>query len=111
MIPITKPYIESKDIKYLKDVINSKIFTDGKYQIKTEYFIKKGDEVILPSYGFVSIANAIVLRGAKPIFADVDPDTLNISAYDIEKKITKKTVAIYLIHYENKELHLHHIFP
>ena len=41
MIPITKPYIESKDIKYLKDVINSKIFTDGKYQKKTEYFIKK----------------------------------------------------------------------
>ena len=137
MIPITKPYIESKDIKYLKDVINSKIFTDGKYQKKTEYFIKKkikskfialtqsctaaleisaillnlkkGDEVILPSYGFVSIANAIVLRGAKPIFADVDPDTLNLSAYDIEKKITKKTVAIYLIHYAGHSCNLEKI--
>ena len=41
MIPITKPYIESKDIKYLKDVINSKIFTDGKYQKKLNILLKK----------------------------------------------------------------------
>jgi len=61
--------------------------------------LSKNDEVILPSYGFVSIANAIVLRGAKPIFAEINPITLNISVSDIEKKITKKTKAIYVIHY------------
>ena len=61
--------------------------------------LNKNDEVILPSYGFVSIANAVVLRGARPIFAEIDPLTLNISVSDVEKKITKKTKAIYVIHY------------
>ena len=46
--------------------------------------IKEGDEVIIPSYGFVSLANAIVLRGAKPIFAEIDPKSLNISTQDID---------------------------
>ena len=53
----------------------------------------------MPSYGFVSIANAIVMRGAKPIFAEIDPQTLNISHDDIVKKINKKTKAVYVIHY------------
>ena len=61
--------------------------------------LKQNDEVLLPSYGFVSIANALVLRGAKPIFVDIDPNTLNISLDDILKKITKRTKAIYVIHY------------
>lgn len=127
MIPITKPYIQNSDLKFVKDVFNSKIFTDGRYQKQTEFLIqklikskfialtqsctsaleisaillnlKKGDEVIMPSYGFVSISNAIALRGAKPVFAEIDPHTLNICPKDIERKITKKTVAIYLIHY------------
>ena len=127
MISLNKPFIERKDLKYFYDVLNSKILTDGKYQMKSENFIKsflksrfvavthsctaaleisalllklkKGDEVLMPSYGFVSISNAITLRGAKPIFVDVNPKTLNICTDDILKKITKKTVAIYLIHY------------
>ena len=53
----------------------------------------------MPSYGFVSLANSVVLRGAKPVFADIDPKTLNISYHDIKKRITKKTKAIYVIHY------------
>ena len=53
----------------------------------------------MPSYGFVSVANAVVLRGAKPIFADINPLTLNVSYKDISKKITKRTKAIYVIHY------------
>jgi dTDP-4-amino-4,6-dideoxygalactose transaminase len=61
--------------------------------------IKKNDEVIMPSYGYVSICNAIVLRGGKPVFTEINPDTLNIDPIDIEKKITKKTKAIYIIHY------------
>ena len=127
MIPITKPYIEKDDLKFLNKVVDSKILTDGFFQKKCESIIKnklkskfvaithsctaaleisamlinlsKNDEVILPSYGFVSIANAIVLRGARPIFAEIDPITLNISVSDVEKKITKKTKAIYVIHY------------
>ncbi len=127
MIPITRPSIDGSDFKFLKQALKSKILTDGFFQQKTEGFIKKqiksrfialthsctaaleisailinlkkGDEVIMPSYGFVSIANAIVLRGAKPIFAEIDPLTLNISYKDIKKKISKKTKAIYVIHY------------
>ena len=52
--------------------------------------LKKGDEVILPSYGFVSIANAIVLRGAKPVFVEINPHDLNISLRDIKNKTSKK---------------------
>ena len=127
MIPLTKPYIEKKDIKFIKKVLETRILTDGYFQKKCENFIKKkikskfvamthsctaaleisallinlkqNDEVLLPSYGFVSIANALVLRGAKPIFVDIDPNTLNISLDDILKKITKRTKAIYVIHY------------
>ncbi len=127
MISLNKPFIEKKDLRYFYDVLDSRILTDGKYQKKSEDFIKnfikskfvavthsctaaleisalllnlkKGDEVLMPSYGFVSISNAIALRGAKPVFVDVNPQTLNICTNDLIKKITKKTVAIYLIHY------------
>ena len=127
MIPITKPSLDNNDLKYIKDVIKSKILTDGYYQKKTEELIKKlikskfvsltqsctaaleisaillnlkkGDEVIMPSYGFVSVANSVVLRNAKPIFTEIDPESLNISFDDIKKRITKKTKAIYVIHY------------
>ena len=127
MIPITKPSLDKNDLKHIKNVLSSRILTDGHYQKKTEDFIKNyikskfvavthsctaalevssillnlkhGDEVILPSYGFVSIANAIVLRGAKPVFVEINPEDLNISYEDIIKKTTKKTKAIYIIHY------------
>ena len=127
MIPITKPSLDSSDYKHIKKVLKSKILTDGYFQQKTEILLKKSikskfvalthsctaaleisailinlkknDEVIMPSYGFVSVANAVVLRGAKPIFADINPFTLNISYDDIQKKITKRTKAIYVIHY------------
>ena len=61
--------------------------------------IKAGDEIIMPSYTFVSTANAFVLRGAKIVFIDVDKKTLNINPKLIEKKITKKTKAIVIVHY------------
>ena len=127
MIPISKPSLDISDLRYIKKVIKSKILTDGYYQKKTEELIKKlinskfvsltqsctagleiasilinlkkGDEVIMPSYGFVSVANSVVLRNAKPVFAEIDPKTLNISYDDIKKKITRKTKAIYVIHY------------
>ncbi len=56
--------------------------------------VKQGDEVILPSFTFVATAEAIVLAGAKPVFADIDPKTYNLSPPAVEKAITKKTKAI-----------------
>ena len=127
LIPITKPSLDKNDLKHIKNVLTSKILTDGFYQKKSEDIIKnyikskfvavthsctaaleisailinlkQGDEVILPSYGFVSIANAVVLRGAKPVFVEVNPEDLNISYEDIKNRTTKKTKAIYVIHY------------
>ena len=61
--------------------------------------IQPGDEVILPSYTFVSTANAFVLRGAKVVFVDVRPDTMNIDENLIEQAITEKTKAIAPVHY------------
>ncbi len=61
--------------------------------------IKAGDEVIMPSYTFVSTANAFVLRGAKIVFVDIRPDTMNIDEKLIEGAITDKTKAIVVVHY------------
>lgn len=61
--------------------------------------IQPGDEVILPSYTFVSTANAFVLRGAVPVFVDIRPDTLNLDETKIEAAITERTKAIVPVHY------------
>ncbi|MEQ1779740.1 MAG: dTDP-4-amino-4,6-dideoxygalactose transaminase [Hyphomonadaceae bacterium] len=58
-----------------------------------------GDEVILPSFTFVACANAIVLRGATPVFADIDPRTLNIDPVAVEASLTPRTRAILAVHY------------
>jgi len=58
-----------------------------------------GDEVIMPSFNFVSSANAVVLRGATPVFAEIRPDTLNLDPAAVEEKITEDTVAIVPVHY------------
>ncbi|MFT8887968.1 MAG: dTDP-4-amino-4,6-dideoxygalactose transaminase [Ethanoligenens sp.] len=61
--------------------------------------IRPGDEVIMPSYTFVSTANAFLMRGAVPVFVDIRPDTLNIDERLIEDAITEKTRAIVVVHY------------
>lgn len=61
--------------------------------------LKDGDEVIVPSFTFVSTINAFVLRGAKPVFADIRPDTLNLDESRLEALITPKTRAIVVVHY------------
>jgi len=61
--------------------------------------VAPGDDVILPSFTFVSTANAFVLRGARPVFVDVRADTLNIDAALVEAKITPRTKAIVVVHY------------
>src|SRR5258705_7797751 len=61
--------------------------------------LKPGDEVVMPSYTFVSTANAFVLRGAVPVFVDIRPDTLTLDASLIERAITPRTRAIVAVHY------------
>jgi len=61
--------------------------------------IQQGDEVIIPSFTFVSTVNAFVLRGAKPVFVDIRPDTLNMDETKIEALITDKTKALVPVHY------------
>lgn len=61
--------------------------------------IQPGDEVIMPAFTFVSTANAFVLRGARPVFVDIRPDTLNLDERQLEVAITKDTKAIVVVHY------------
>jgi dTDP-4-amino-4,6-dideoxygalactose transaminase len=61
--------------------------------------IKPGDEVIVPSYTFVSTINSFVLRGARPVFADIRPDTLNLDERKIEELVTDRTKAMIVVHY------------
>lgn len=61
--------------------------------------IKPGDEIIMPSFTFVSTANAFVLRGGVPVFVDIHPDTLNIDERRIERAITERTKAVVPVHY------------
>jgi len=128
MIPFNKPPFTGNEEKYvLKSMKSSKISGDGEFTKKcTQWFeekleckkallttscthalemaailldIQEGDEVIMPSYTFVSTANAFVLRGAKIIFVDIRPDTMNIDETKIEQAITPKTKAIVPVHY------------
>ncbi len=61
--------------------------------------IQPGDEVIVPSFTFISTINAFVLRGAKPVFIDIRPETLNMDENQLEELITEKTKAIIPVHY------------
>lgn len=61
--------------------------------------LKPGDEVIMPSFTFVSTANAVVLRGATPVFVDVDRNTLNLNPTEVKKAVTERTRAIFAVHY------------
>lgn len=128
MIPFNKPYLIGKELKYIKQAIdNGHLAGDGKFTKKCNEWlenniqckkallthsctaaleiaailidIQPGDEVIMPSYTFVSTANAIVLRGGIPVFVDIRPDTLNIDETKIEEAITEKTKAIIVVHY------------
>ena len=128
MIPFNKPPFIGEEMKYIKNAVeNNKICGDGEYtklcnKLMEKSFnskkvllttsgthalemaamlcnIKPGDEVIMPSYTFVSTANAFLLQGAKVLFVDIRPDTLNIDENLIEQAITKNTKAIVPVHY------------
>lgn len=127
-IPFNKPFLTGKETTYIEEAVKSgKISGNGAYTQKCQkYFqekygfkkcllttsctdalemcailldIKAGDEVIMPSYTFVSTANAFVLRGANVIFADSMDNNPNIDASKLEDLITAKTKAIVVVHY------------
>ena len=128
IIPFNKPFLCGNELLYIKDAVESlKLSGNGKYTHKCHEFFKKqygfkkslltssctdalemaailidikpGDEVIMPSYTFVSTANAFVLRGAKIVFADSYESNPNMDASKIEALITSKTKAIVPVHY------------
>ena len=128
MIGFNKPFLSGNELKYIQEASNNRqLAGDGVFTIKCNNWLEKelscskallthsctaalemaailadineGDEVIMPSFTFVSSANAFVLRGATPVFVDVRDDTLNINEELIEAAITKNTKAIVPVHY------------
>jgi dTDP-4-amino-4,6-dideoxygalactose transaminase len=128
MIPFNRPYMTGKELGYIAQAhFNSKLAGDGPFTKRCHDWLRqqtgvssallthsctsalemaallsdleKGDEVIMPSYTFVSTANAFVLRGAVPVFVDIRADTMNIDESLIEAAITARTRAIVVVHY------------
>ncbi len=126
-IKFNVPYNSKFSKKNILKVFKNDKFADGEFQKKCKLFIekkinsrcvelthscssaleiamllidlKKDDEVIMPSYTFTSTANAVLLRGGKPVFVDVCSDDINLDPRLVEKKINKKTKAIIVVHY------------
>jgi len=127
-IDFNKPTLIGNELQYITDAFNnSHVSGDGPFSKKCQALlentlgvhkvlltsscthalemaailldIKPGDEVILPSFTFVTTVNAFVLRGAKPVFVDIHPDTLNLNEALLEEKITARTRAIIPVHY------------
>jgi dTDP-4-amino-4,6-dideoxygalactose transaminase len=127
-IPFNKPYMTGKELWYIAQAhANGHLAGDGSFTRRCNGWLEQrtgahkallthsctaalemaailadiqpGDEVIMPSYTFVSTANAFVLRGGVPVFVDIRPDTLNIDETKIEAAITEKTRAIVPVHY------------
>jgi dTDP-4-amino-4,6-dideoxygalactose transaminase len=128
LIPFNKPFVSSKEFEYLEKAITDGILMgNGQFTkncqdwLEKKIIIKKallthsctaglemsallaniepGDEIIMPSYTFVSTANAFVLRGGIPVFVDIRSDTLNIDENNIEQAVSSKTKAIVPVHY------------
>lgn len=127
-IPFNRPHLHGPEAEYLQKAIeNAHLSGDGHYTRLCHDWLEKstgakkallvpsgtaalemaallinckeGDEIIMPSFTFVSTANAFVLRGARPVFIDIRPDTQNIDEKLIEQAITEKTKAICVVHY------------
>jgi dTDP-4-amino-4,6-dideoxygalactose transaminase len=127
-IPFNRPSLVGKEFEYMQEAIaNWHISGDGPFTKRCNALLQEalgvpnvllttscthalemaallldiqpGDEVIVPSFTFVTTANAFALRGAKPVFADIRPDTLNIDEAKLERLITPRTRAILVVHY------------
>jgi len=128
MIPFNKPPFVGKELDYIREAVqNGQICGDGDFNRRCHAWLEKhtgtakallttscthalemaaflceikpGDEVIMPSFTFVSTANAFALRGATIVFVDIRPDTMNLDETRIEAAITSKTKAIVPVHY------------
>jgi len=127
-IPFNRPFFSGREFELIQQAVaNSQISGDGIFTRKCHALlenalgvskvllttscthalemaallldIKPGDEVIIPSFTFVSAANAFVLRGARPVFIDIRADTLNLDEAQLERLITPRTKAIVVVHY------------
>lgn len=127
-IPFNRPYVVGKELAYIQEAVqNGRLSGDGPFTQKCQAWLEKrigcqrallthsctaalemialllniqpGDEVIMPSFTFVSTANAFVLRGGVPVFVDIRPDTLCIDETQIASAITQRTKAIVVVHY------------
>src|SRR5687768_10061003 len=127
-IPFNRPYVSGKELEYVSQAVGrGEIAADGRFskgcaRIIQERFgiarclmmpsctaglemaallcnLEPGDEVIMPSYTFVSTANAFVRAGARPVFVDIRPDTLNMDEALVESAFTDRTKAIVPVHY------------
>jgi dTDP-4-amino-4,6-dideoxygalactose transaminase len=127
-IPFNKPFVAGKELQYIAEAISGgDIAGDGRFTIECARLLEErfrirrvlmtpsctsalemaailsglqsGDEVIMPSFTFVSTANAVMRLGARPVFVDIRQDTLNIDETRIESAITPRTRAVYVVHY------------
>ena len=127
-IPFNRPFATGDELDYIRAAIEAPKFSgDGSFTARCHFLLEQSlgvqkallttscthalemaallldtgpqDEVMVPSFAFPSAANAFVLRGAKPVFVDIRPDTLNIHEGQIERHITARTKAIFLVHY------------
>jgi dTDP-4-amino-4,6-dideoxygalactose transaminase len=127
-IPFNRPYVTGREFLYVREAIeNGHLSGSGPFTEQCNRWLEKrigseqallthsctaalemaamlleigpGDEVVMPSFTFVSAANAVVLRGGTPVFVDVRPDTLNIDETKVQAAITSKTRAIFAVHY------------
>jgi dTDP-4-amino-4,6-dideoxygalactose transaminase len=127
-VPFNRPHFSGKEIEYIEQAIaGSHLSGDGRFTASCHALlesrlgvpkallttscthalemaallldIQPGDEVIVPAFTFVSTVNAFVLRGARPVFIDVRPDTLNLDERKLEELVTPKTRAIIVVHY------------
>jgi dTDP-4-amino-4,6-dideoxygalactose transaminase len=127
-VPFNQPPVAGRELEYIREVIDRRAFSgDGVFTSRCQAWLRDhlgvfgvlltnscttalemaailselepGDEVIMPSFTFVSTANAVVLRRAVPVFVDIRPDTLNIDESRIEAAITERTRAICAVHY------------
>ncbi|MDY0170977.1 MAG: dTDP-4-amino-4,6-dideoxygalactose transaminase [Thermoguttaceae bacterium] len=128
MIPFNKPFIAGKELDYIAQAVAyGNLAGDGEFTeqcsrlLQERFDIRKvlltpsctaalemaavlcelgpGDEVIMPSYTFVSTASAVARTGAKPVFVDIRPDTLNLDETRIEAAVTTRTKAVFVVHY------------
>lgn len=127
-VPFNRPFFSGKEFEFIKEAIASwQLSGDGMFTRKCHALLEKelgihkallttscthalemaallleikpGDEIIVPSFTFVSTVNAFVLRGARPVFIDIRPDTLNLDEAQLERLITPRTRAILVVHY------------